>query len=101
MNSKRLLRDWQVVALKSWVGNRFRGIVEVATAGGKTIFAIEGIKLWLEENPTGKILIIVPTTALQDQWYVSILDEFNLSPKNVSIWPENKNLSSQLGANQM
>ena len=95
MDSKRLLRDWQEVALNSWVSNRFRGIVEVATAGGKTIFAIEGIKLWLEENPTGKILIIVPTTALQDQWYVSILDEFNLSPKSVSIWPENKNLFSQ------
>jgi superfamily II DNA or RNA helicase len=90
-----MLREWQEVALKSWVGNRFRGIVEVATAGGKTIFAIEGIKLWLEENPTGKILIIVPTTALQDQWYVSILDEFNISPKNISIWPENKNLDSQ------
>ncbi len=95
MDSKRLLRDWQEVALKSWVGNGFRGIVEVATAGGKTIFAIEGIKLWLEGNPTGKILIIVPTTALQDQWYVSILDELNVSPKNVSIWPENKNLTSQ------
>ncbi len=95
MDSKRLLRDWQEVALKSWVDNRFSGIVEVATAGGKTIFAIEGIKLWLEENPTGKILIIVPTTALQDQWYVSILDEFNVSPKNISIWPENKNLDSQ------
>jgi superfamily II DNA or RNA helicase len=95
VDSKRLLRDWQEVALKSWVGNGFRGIVEVATAGGKTIFAIEGIKLWLEGNPTGKILIIVPTTALQDQWYVSILDELNVSPKNVSIWPENKNLTSQ------
>ncbi len=95
MDSRRQLREWQEVALKFWVGNGYQGIVEVATAGGKTIFAIEGIKIWLKENPAGKVLIIVPTTALQDQWYVSILDEFDTSSNNVSIWPENKNLNSQ------
>jgi superfamily II DNA or RNA helicase len=95
VDSRRQLREWQEVALKFWVGNGYQGIVEVATAGGKTIFAIEGIKIWLKENPAGKVLIIVPTTALQDQWYVSILDEFDTSSNNVSIWPENKNLNSQ------
>ena len=95
MDASRSLREWQEVALKSWVRNGFRGIVEVATAGGKTIFAIEGIKIWLQENPNGKILVIVPTTALQDQWYISILDEFKISPQNISTWPENKNLDSQ------
>jgi superfamily II DNA or RNA helicase len=95
VDNPRLLREWQEVALKSWVQNGFHGIVEVATAGGKTIFAIEGIKIWLKENPLGKILVIVPTTALQDQWYISILDELKISSQNISTWPENKNLNSQ------
>lgn len=29
------LREWQKSALKAWTQNQFKGIVEVATAGGK------------------------------------------------------------------
>lgn len=84
------LRSWQTKALELWEKNNFRGIAEVATAGGKTIFALEGVKRWLSYNPKGKVLIIVPTTALQDQWYVTILDELNLSESDISVWPAEK-----------
>ena len=84
------LRAWQTKALDLWEKNGFRGIAEVATAGGKTIFAIEGIKIWLGKNPSGKVLVIVPTTALQDQWYVTMVDELNLKRSDVSIWPSEK-----------
>jgi superfamily II DNA or RNA helicase len=89
------LRDWQVTALEKWAKNEYRGIAEVATAGGKTFFAISGIKNWLRLFPEGKILIIVPTTALQDQWYISLIDELRLPKNDVNTWPESTNLQSR------
>ena len=94
MGVAKELREWQKIALNLWVENKFRGIVEVATAGGKTFFATEGIKKWIKEIPNGKILVIVPTTALQDQWYITLLDELEIEPNQISTWPENTNLSS-------
>jgi superfamily II DNA or RNA helicase len=69
--------------------------VEVATAGGKTFFAIQCIITWLIKFPESKILIIVPTTALQDQWYVNLMEEMNIPATEINIWPENKNLQSR------
>lgn len=94
MGDPKELREWQKIALNLWVENKFRGIVEVATAGGKTFFATEGIKRWIKEIPNGKILVIVPTTALQDQWYVTLIDELEIKPDQISTWPENTSLSS-------
>ena len=94
MGVAKELREWQKIALNLWVENKYRGIVEVATAGGKTFFATEGIKKWIKEIPNGKILVIVPTTALQDQWYITLLDELEIEPNQISTWPENTNLSS-------
>ncbi len=82
------LRDWQLHALEAWTSAQFRGIVEVATAGGKTFFALQCIKRWLAINPTGKILIIVPTTALQDQWYVALTEDLLILDEDICIWPE-------------
>lgn len=96
MIEKRELRAWQSIALNLWIENNYRGIVEVATAGGKTLFAIEGIKKWLKEYPDGKILVLVPTTALQDQWYATITDELKLSAQDISAWPETQNISSKV-----
>jgi superfamily II DNA or RNA helicase len=84
------LREWQKSALKAWNQNNFQGIVEVATAGGKTFFSIQCILTWLEKNQDGKILVIVPTTALQDQWYVSLSEELNINASDICIWPEKK-----------
>ena len=39
------LRDWQSIALSRWSKNGFHGIAEVATAGGKTRFALECINI--------------------------------------------------------
>jgi superfamily II DNA or RNA helicase len=94
MATSRDLREWQKVALNLWQKKNFRGIVEVATAGGKTIFAIEGAKIWLKENPDGKILVIVPTTALQDQWYVTLLDEMKIDKSEICLWPERENVNA-------
>jgi superfamily II DNA or RNA helicase len=89
------LRTWQKKALELWEENKFRGIAEVATAGGKTLFAIEGVKLWLNLNTNGKVLVIVPTTALQDQWYVTLLDELELKESEISVWPTDKKIEAK------
>jgi superfamily II DNA or RNA helicase len=86
------LRAWQSNALARWCKNDHHGIAEVATAGGKTRFAIECINIWKENKENPKILIIVPTTALQDQWVVTISEVFNIDISEISAWPENKNL---------
>lgn len=95
MGETRQLRDWQKSALKLWIENDFRGIVEVATAGGKTFFALQCIDEWLKDNPDGKVLIIVPTTALQDQWYLSISEDLNIQEDNICTWPEKLNSQVQ------
>ena len=89
------LREWQSTALSRWSKNGFRGIAEVATAGGKTRFALECINLWTENVKNPKVLIIVPTTALQDQWVVTISEVFKIEISEVSAWPENKNLQKK------
>ena len=82
------LRDWQSSALKRWIDNGYRGIAEVATAGGKTRFALECAEYWSQivENPI--VVVVVPTTALQDQWAVTISETFNINLNEISTWPE-------------
>jgi superfamily II DNA or RNA helicase len=95
MGVTKELREWQKTALNLWIENKFHGIVEVATAGGKTFFALQCINEWLKVNPDGKVLIIVPTTALQDQWYLSISEELNIQEDNICTWPEKYNSQVQ------
>lgn len=64
------LRDWQKRAVKKWVKNDFNGTIEAATGTGKTIV---GLHIAIEESK-GKVLIVVPTIALQKQWYQELID---------------------------
>lgn len=59
-----------------------RGIVEVATGGGKTRLALACGASMAAESPTFEI--VVPTTALADQWYVSIVEEGGVAPSKVA-----------------
>ena len=95
MAKVRVLREWQIDALKKWEDHSFQGIVEVATAGGKTFYALECIKMWLKRSPESKVLIIVPTTALLDQWYVALTDDLGVEKQDISAWPEQKVLSAR------
>jgi|DEB19_MinimDraft_3_1074340.scaffolds.fasta_scaffold12311_3 superfamily II DNA or RNA helicase len=88
------LRDWQSAALDKWHANKQSGIAEVATAGGKTRFALECIFDWLQENKDGLVLIIVPTSALQDQWVLSISEVFKIAESEISCWPEKIDLNA-------
>lgn len=59
------LRDWQQEALGRWREESYRGIVEVVTGGGKTVFALACVKDFGPDST----LVVVPTQALLDQWW--------------------------------
>lgn len=65
------LRAWQLAALEAWKPSR-RGIIEVVTGGGKTRFALEVIRDTWRSSADVRVMVVVPSVALQDQWVVEI-----------------------------
>lgn len=72
-------------ALASWSMN-MKGIAKVVTGGGKTSFALMCIEQYFSFHPKGSVLILVPSIALLDQWYVDILTDTSLNDEDVSIF---------------
>jgi superfamily II DNA or RNA helicase len=70
-------RAWQRAALEEWK-KALRGVVSVVTGAGKTVFAELCIVEFLHRCPFGRVIIIVPTTALLDQWYVSLREDLGI-----------------------
>ncbi len=79
-------RRWQTAAFEAWQGAGGRGIVEVVTGGGKTVFAELCMSSVYDAVAGVRFLILVPTTSLMDQWYVSIIEEFGLTPDDIGTW---------------
>jgi superfamily II DNA or RNA helicase len=75
------LREWQNTALQLWREEKHRGIVEVVTGGGKTVFALAAIQ---DLNPDTS-LVVVPTLALLDQWWEEAAAFFNLRLDDIHI----------------
>ncbi len=88
MNALPELRHWQKIAMKRWFENKNRGCIEVATGGGKTTFAIAAYAELLKKKPDLKILVVVPTTALADQWFVNFEEDLGINETEI------KNLTS-------
>lgn len=65
--------------MKRWIENNQRGCLEVATGGGKTTFAIAAYAELLKQKPDLKIVVIVPTTALADQWFVNFQEDLDIN----------------------
>jgi superfamily II DNA or RNA helicase len=79
MNSLPDLRHWQKIAMKRWFENENKGCIEVATGGGKTTFALAAFAELLKIKPDLKIVVIVPTTALADQWFVNFQEDLGIN----------------------
>lgn len=75
-------RVWQTKAISLWEKN-MRGIVKVATGGGKTVFALGCINSFILKVKNPKVIIVVPTISLQDQWIISLTEDFNLQEKDI------------------
>ena len=77
-------RAWQHAALEKWRKN-LKGVVQVVTGGGKTVFAQTCLLDFFERFPSGYALIVVPTISLLDQWCVALQDELNVSADQIGL----------------
>jgi superfamily II DNA or RNA helicase len=79
--SEYTLRAWQEEALVLWKAAGHRGIIEVVTGGGKTIFALSCIK----EIKVDTTLVVVPTVALLDQWWEEAASFYGVSLDDINV----------------
>lgn len=84
------LRDWQREAVEAWRENGRCGIVEVVTGGGKTVFAEACMLNAIEAHPELRVVIVVPTLALVDQWHVSLQEELGVAPEEIATFSGRK-----------
>jgi len=61
-------RPYQAEAYDNWVKNDYKGIFAMATGTGKTITSLNCLLEEYKKYNTYKAIIVVPTTALLDQW---------------------------------
>jgi len=59
--------------------------MEVATGGGKTTLALAAFSSLLEIDSTYRCLVVVPTTALLDQWFIAFQDDLGLAPEDIKL----------------
>lgn len=82
------LRKWQSEALDKWKIEK-KGIAKVVTGGGKTVFAGLCIEQFFDSSDNKRVLIIVPTKALRDQWYATITSNWGFNSELVCLKKEN------------
>ena len=76
---KTVTRDErQEEARVKWIKNRCKGTFEFATGFGKTWTAIKCIKSIIEKYPNMRVLVVVPTDNLKEQW-IGHIDSNKLS----------------------
>ena len=84
------LYRWQKEAKKTWWENGGKGIVKVVTGAGKTIFALSLISdLFNSEAYRDgglRVIIIVPTTVLLDQWLIETMDKLHIPRENIGVF---------------
>lgn len=79
------LRDWQETALARWEAEGHRGCMEVATGGGKTTLALAAFSTLRASDSAYRALVVVPTTALLDQWFLAFQDDLGLDPEDIKV----------------
>jgi superfamily II DNA or RNA helicase len=58
----------QILGLKKWSADNFKGIAEYPTGFGKTYTAIMAIKGMIVKKDIKSCLVVVPTIELKSQW---------------------------------
>jgi superfamily II DNA or RNA helicase len=76
-------RQWQSDALDLWMQEK-RGVVSVVTGAGKTAFALLAFERLRSEVPDLRLVVVVPTLALLDQWVVALTADLGLSSADVA-----------------
>lgn len=68
----------QLLSVKKWIANKGKGVLIAATGYGKTRVGLMIIKGILEKHPDKRILIVVPTITLKEQW-LGLTDSWGFS----------------------
>ena len=76
------LRPWQQDALLAWRDAGHRGVVEAVTGAGKTLVGVAAARDTLIAG--GRVLVVVPTTELQEQWFRVLAERLPMSTSGAS-----------------
>lgn len=87
-------------AILKWIASRYRSIVNVPPGTGKTKIALVYLEFLYQQKPNLSTIILVPTTALIEQWYTQlkelgfnvIIGEANIESMNKYIARPEKNI---------
>lgn len=66
------LRDYQKEAIRMWLNNRAKGILEMATGSGKTLTALFAAKLVSDKKRPLAVIIVCPYLNLATQWMAEL-----------------------------
>lgn len=80
------LREWQQEARTAWKSHGSRGVAAVVTGGGKTMLAYACMLDLRQRAPDSRFVILVPTVALQDQWYVGLTEDLHVAQSDVALF---------------
>jgi superfamily II DNA or RNA helicase len=61
-----------------------RGVASVVTGGGKTVLAFLCMHEFWKAYEDGRIVILVPTVTLMDQWYVSLQEDYGVPDEAIA-----------------
>ncbi len=75
--------EWQEKARSIWNEQR-RGVVSAVTGSGKTVFALTCFANLRSEIPSLRLLVLVPTIALLDQWIVALQLDLGLAEDQIA-----------------
>ena len=74
------LASWQREAADAWFAAGRRGTVKVVTGAGKTVVALAIAERLQRSDPDLRVVIVVPTIVLMQQWHETLRRRSNLPP---------------------
>jgi superfamily II DNA or RNA helicase len=77
------LEPWQREAADAWFAAGRRGTVKVVTGAGKTVVALAIAERLQRSDPDLRVVIVVPTIVLMQQWHETLRRRSNLPPSAV------------------
>jgi len=97
LENKKELFDYQKMAIRNWIKNKYKGIFEMATGSGKTFTSLNAIKQIFEDCREYCTIVAVPYKHLATQWISDIKELF---PNSVIIEAHSDSLGWQKKLNE-
>lgn len=76
---------WQERALGEWKNQDRKGVLEVVTGAGKTVFALIGIADLIDEQPDLRVTVLVPTKVLMYQWATELVRVLGVPRRDIGL----------------